>query len=330
MKLLITGAFGNIGKAVIKEAYRRGHKIAVFEIDNKRTRKEAGKYRRKLTGVMYGNIRNPPDVQTAVQGCEAVIHLAAIIPPASKKNRELTLAVNYGGTVNVVNAIKETQRRIPLIFTSSASVIGPTQDQTRIVERNDPLVVTGYYEESKIRCEEFLREEADDYLIFRLAGVLPYFSGFNIIQALSFIEEIYDMHPDMRLEMITDTDVATALLAGVEKLQSETTAKNQAYILAGGENNGWRFRGKEFFSRYFAVFSLPAPSRKYFTKDINAYHLDWYETSESQREFSYQNTTSLEYFNHLRKLISGFSIPIRLFKKLIMSEIVKRSPYYHN
>jgi putative NADH-flavin reductase len=44
MKLLITGSFGNIGKAVINEAYRRGHNITVFEVDNKKTRKNAKKY----------------------------------------------------------------------------------------------------------------------------------------------------------------------------------------------------------------------------------------------------------------------------------------------
>ena len=137
------------------------------------------------------------------------------------------------------------------------------------------------------------------------------------------------MHPDMRLEMITDADVATALVTGVEKLKSETTDKNQAYILAGGENNGWRFIGEEFFSRLFAAFSLPPPDRCYFTRDINAYHLDWYDTSESQREFSYQNTTIEDYFNHLRKQFGVFSLPIRLFQKIIMKEILKRSPYHH-
>ena len=49
MKILITGAFGNIGKAVIEETYQRGHEIIVFEIDNKKTRKEARKYRKKRT-----------------------------------------------------------------------------------------------------------------------------------------------------------------------------------------------------------------------------------------------------------------------------------------
>ena len=32
-EIMITGAFGNIGKAVIEESYKRGHEIKVFEIE---------------------------------------------------------------------------------------------------------------------------------------------------------------------------------------------------------------------------------------------------------------------------------------------------------
>lgn len=139
MKILITGAFGNVGKTVLKEACRRAHEVIVFEVENKKTRKEAKKVKNKIEKVVFGDIRNFDDVKAAVQECDAVIHLAAIIPPLSKKRRELTMDVNFGGTVNLIKAIKETKRAVPFIFTSSASVMGPTQLQNRLVSRNDPL-----------------------------------------------------------------------------------------------------------------------------------------------------------------------------------------------
>ena len=283
MKILITGAFGNIGIAVIKEAYKRNHEILVFEIDNEKTRKTARKYRNKVRDVVYGNIQDFEVVKKAVKESEAVIHLAAIIPPLSKKNRQLTMDVNLGGTRNIVNGIKQTKGDIPFIFTSSASVMGPTQLQDKIVSRNDALVKTGNYEESKIKCEEFLKKNADNYLIFRLAGVLPTFSASSFAGAFSLLEEIFDMHPDMRLEMVMAEDVATALVAGAEKLKSGATSKNQAYILGGGRKNGWQLRGGEFLSRLFGALSLTVPDRKYFTQDINTYHLDWYDTTEAQQ-----------------------------------------------
>ena len=328
MRILITGAFGNIGKAVIEEASKRHHEVIVFEIENKKTRKDARKYREKIKDVFFGDIRNFEDVNKAVRECDAVIHLAAIIPPVSKKHRELTMTVNYGGTVNLINAIKEIKRTIPFIFTSSASVMGPTQLQNKLVGRNDPLVITGNYEESKVKCEDFLKENADNYLIFRLAGVLPTFSALSFMSALPYLEEIFDMHPDMRLEMIMAEDVATALVTGAEKLKSGFTPKNQAYILGGGEKNGWRLRGGELLSLLFWSLSLPVPDQKYFTQDINTYHLDWYETKEAQQEFDFQNHSIDDYFKHMKKTFRIFKLPIILFRKIILKKIVKTSPYY--
>lgn len=328
MKILITGAFGNIGKAVIDESYRRGHELIVFDVENKKTLKDARKYRKKVNNVLFGDIRNFEDVKKAVQECDSVVHLAAIIPPASKKHRELTMDINYGGTVNLIKAIKETKRKIPFIFTSSASVMGPTQLQNKLVDRNDTLVVTGNYEESKIRCEKYLRENADNYLIFRLAGVLSAFSVLSFMSALPMMEELFSMHPDMRLEMIMDLDVATALIVGAEKLHSGATQKNEAYILAGGQKNGWQLRGREFLSRLFGALSLPVPDKKYFTSDINTYNLDWYNTEKAQQEFNFQNHSLEEYLTKIKKEYRIFKLPIILFGKIIMKKLVKLSPYY--
>jgi nucleoside-diphosphate-sugar epimerase len=328
MKLLITGSFGNVGKAVLEEAYVRAHEIIVFDVDNKKTRKAARKYRNKISNVIFGDIRNFGDVKKAVQNCDAVIHLAAIIPPLSKKRRDLTMAVNFGGTVNLINAINETKRNIPFVFTSSASVMGPTQLQDKLVGRNDPLVVTGNYEESKIKCEEFLKEKADNYLVFRLAGVLPAFSVLSFAGSFSLLEELFDMHPDMRLEMIMAADVATALVTGAEKLKSGSTPRNQAYILGGGKENGWQLRGGEFVSCLFGSLSLPVPDQKYFAPDVNTYHLDWYDTKEAQQEFSFQNHNIEDYFENMKKTFRYFKLPIILFRKTIIKKLVKMSPYY--
>ncbi|MGD6808117.1 MAG: NAD-dependent epimerase/dehydratase family protein [Candidatus Bathyarchaeia archaeon] len=327
MKILITGAFGNVGKTVLKEACRRAHEVIVFEVENKKTRKEAKKVKNKIEKVVFGDIRNFDDVKAAVQECDAVIHLAAIIPPLSKKRRELTMDVNFGGTVNLIKAIKETKRAVPFIFTSSASVMGPTQLQNRLVSRNDPLVITGNYEESKIKCEQFLKENADNYLVFRLAGVLPKFSVTSLAGSFSLLEELFDMHPDMRLEMVTAEDVAAALVTGAEKLKEGSTPKNQAYILGGGKQNGWQFRGGEFLSCLFGALSLPVPDKKYFTADLNTYHLDWYDTKEAQQEFSYQNSSFEEYIKNVKKTFRVFKLSILVFRGYIVKRLVKMSPY---
>jgi nucleoside-diphosphate-sugar epimerase len=235
--------------------------------------------------------------------------------------------VNYGGTINLINAIKETKQNLPLVFTSSASVMGPTQLQENIVTRNDPLVITGNYEESKIRCENYLKENADNYLVFRLAGVLPTFSLGGLMGSFSLMEEIFDMHPDMRLEMVMAEDIATALVTGAEKLKEGNTPRNQAYILGGGEKNGWQLRGNEFISRLFGSLALSVPDKKYFTPNLNNYHLDWYDTAEAQQEFDYQKQSFEDYLKRIKKTFVLFKLPIRLLRKFILKRLVKMSPY---
>jgi nucleoside-diphosphate-sugar epimerase len=326
IKVLITGAFGNVGKAVIEEANKRHHEITILEIDNKRTRKAANKYR-KIAKTIFGDIRNFETVKGAIGQVDAVIHLAAIIPPLSKKNREMTMDVNVKGTANLLEAIKQTNPNIPFVFTSSASVMGATQLQDRLVNRNDPLVVTGNYEESKIKCEELLQNNADNYLVFRLAGVLSAFSAGSFGGSFSLMEELFDMHPDMRLEMVMAEDVATALVAGAEKLKAGSTPKNQAYILGGGKMSGWQLRGEEFLSQLFGSLSLPVPDRKYFTKDINTYHLDWYDTEEAQAEFEFQNHTFEDYIKRTKKAFRFFKLPIKLARRMIVNRLANMSPY---
>ena len=206
--------------------------------------------------------------------------------------------------------------------------MGSTQFQNKLVDRNDALVITGNYEESKIKCEDFLKNNADNFLVFRLAGVLPTFSALSFVSAFPFLEEIFDMHHDMRLEMIMAEDVATALLSGAEKLKSGDTQKNQAYILGGGEKNGWQLRGREFLSRLFGSLSLPMSDQKYFTQDIKSYHLDWYDTIEAQQEFNYQNGTFDDYLKRIKKTFRIYKLPIILFRKIIIKKLVKMSPYY--
>jgi hypothetical protein len=133
----------------------------------------------------------------------------------------------------------------------------------------------------------------------------------------------------MRLEMVMAEDVATALVTGAEKLKSGTTPKNQAYILGGGKKNGWQLRGCEFLSSLFGSLSLTVPDRKYFTQDINTYHLDWYDTKKAQQEFNYQNHTFDDYLNQIKKTFRIYRAPIRVLRKIILKRLVKMSPYYN-
>jgi len=75
MNILVTGAYGNIGKAVLEEILKRNHTITVFEKRNKRTQKAARKFRGIIKETIFGDITNYDDVRSAVK--EQVMSLGA-------------------------------------------------------------------------------------------------------------------------------------------------------------------------------------------------------------------------------------------------------------
>ena len=82
--------------------------------------------------------------------------MAAILPPMSERNGALSDAVNIGGTENVIRAIKSSNPKPGLVFTSSMSVMGADKNRKPPVKVTDPLVVSSNYTRQKIRCEEIL------------------------------------------------------------------------------------------------------------------------------------------------------------------------------
>lgn len=104
--------------------------------------------------------------------------------------------------------------------------------------------------------------------------------------------------------------------------------KTKHIFLLVVKKNGWQQRGGEFLSRLFESLSLPTPDQKYFTQNINTYHLDWYDTKEAQKEFNFQNHSIDDYFKHMKRAYGIFKLLIIIFRKSIMKKLVKMSPYY--
>ena len=93
MHVLVTGGFGSVGKSTVDELLKDGHTVRVFEKETPVNRKLARKYRKKVE-VRFGNLLNVGDVRDAVTGTEAVIHLAAVIPPLADRLPRLAEHVN--------------------------------------------------------------------------------------------------------------------------------------------------------------------------------------------------------------------------------------------
>jgi nucleoside-diphosphate-sugar epimerase len=117
MHVIVTGAAGNIGGWVVRELTAHGHDVRA--LDNRPL--HAGLRGERVTPV-YADIGDPLVVMTAVDGCDAIAHLAAYPSPGRVTTAEL-LRVNVIGTQNVLDAA--TAAGIGrVVLTSSVGALG--------------------------------------------------------------------------------------------------------------------------------------------------------------------------------------------------------------
>ncbi len=96
MKILVTGAAGRLGEAVLAEAQGR-HETIAFDI-----REPAGK---KPAGFIVGDVSNLEDVLRAAEGCQAIIHPAGLTGAHLQTHAQADfIRINVTGTHNVLQA----------------------------------------------------------------------------------------------------------------------------------------------------------------------------------------------------------------------------------
>jgi UDP-glucose 4-epimerase len=125
MKALVTGGAGFIGSNLVDRLVADGHEVVV--LDNLSTgRRENLAAALPRIDFREGDLRDRTAVADAVQGCEVVFHQAALAAVARSVENPLEVTeVNVGGTLNVLNAARESGAR-RVVFASSSSVYGDT------------------------------------------------------------------------------------------------------------------------------------------------------------------------------------------------------------
>lgn len=149
---LVTGATGAVGPRVVASLLDAGYRIRTFSID------PPGKNLWPVSvETRIGDITNPADVLSSMQGVDAVIHLAALLhifnPPSSL--RGLYERVNVDGTAIVVKAAMEAGVR-RIVFSSTIAVYGDSQG--RILTEETPPHPNTFYGQTKHQAERIVLE----------------------------------------------------------------------------------------------------------------------------------------------------------------------------
>lgn len=127
-KILLTGSEGFIGSHLTEELVKQGFEVKAFVLYNSFNTwgwlDTLPKYIMDHVEVFTGDIRDPHGVKTAMEGCDAVFHLAALIAiPFSYHSPDAYVDTNIKGTLNVLQAARDLEVERVLI-TSTSEVYG--------------------------------------------------------------------------------------------------------------------------------------------------------------------------------------------------------------
>ena len=144
-KVLVTGADGFIGSHLTESLVRQGFKVRAFVYYNSFNSwgwlDHCGEDVKGQFEVFAGDIRDPHGVKSAMTGCDAVLHLAALIGiPFSYHSPSTYVETNINGTLNVLQAARDLGVS-RIIHTSTSEVYGTAQF-VPITEQHPPRSIT--------------------------------------------------------------------------------------------------------------------------------------------------------------------------------------------
>jgi len=154
-KILVTGADGFIGSHLTEHLIHAGYDVRAFVLYNSFNSwgwlDRASPEIRNSLDVFAGDIRDPNGVRRALQGCDVVLHLAALIAiPYSYHSPDTYVDTNVKGTLNVVQAARDLGARV--VHTSTSEVYGTAR--TVPIREDHPLQAQSPYSASKIGADQ--------------------------------------------------------------------------------------------------------------------------------------------------------------------------------
>jgi len=253
MKLFITGATGFVGAHVARLAAEQGAELWALARPTSDTSRLP-----KNAEVVLGDLREPAKFASALQGCEALIHVAADyrlwVP-----NPDDMYKANVEGTRELLRLTREAG--VPrVVYTSSVATMGFKADGT-IVDEETPVTeadMIGHYKRSKWLAEQVAMEAVrarQQVIILNPTTPIgsldtkPTPTGRIIVD---FLNRNFPAYVDTGLNLVDVDEIARIHLVALER-----GTPGERYIL-GGEN----LTLKQILDRLAAITGLPSPTMK--------------------------------------------------------------------
>lgn len=150
-RVLVVGGAGYIGAHVCESLVSAGYQVRIFDdFSNGLRRRVDGKF----DDVQVGDVLDRQATLSALNGIDAVIHLAAKKAVGESVENPLKYYQNnVGGILNLLAAMASTGVK-KLVFSSTAAVYSPSEKDA--IEESDPTVPLSPYGATKLLSEQII------------------------------------------------------------------------------------------------------------------------------------------------------------------------------
>ena len=325
--VLVTGACGLVGRATVTALRARGLPVVATDLGSRANREHAASLPAdRDLAWRWADLTAPEQARGLVKASapRAVVHLAAVIPPACYDDPGLAESVNVGGTRHLTEAVVDHAPQARFVHASSVAVHGsrnPHRD-LGLLGPDTPLAPSDLYGRHKAAAEEVVRAIATPWVVLRLGGVMTTeVSGGNDADTSYFSASLPD---DGRIQTVDVRDVARAFAAAVD-------ADVVGEILMIGGDESHRLVQRDIATGYTAALGMdgavPAGLPGDPDDDSTWFATDWMDTARAQEALGFQQVSWPRLLEEVREQVGWKRYLLRLVGPPMHALAVRRSPY---
>jgi nucleoside-diphosphate-sugar epimerase len=274
MKILVTGAFGTVGRHAVPALMAQGHKIRCLTLNPTEDDRVSVEHFTGPVEMVPGDLRRVVDLAPAVEGVDMVVHLAGINSPACDDDPAAAGDVNVGGTDNLMRHVVRQKRPPRVLLASTARVLGYADSSHSPRKPTDKPAPTDVFGRQKLAAERVVQGATGvSTCVLRLAQV-PALSPPTPHPAM------FDIDLDGRIELLHPADAGLAIANAVKTEE----AWGHTWLVGGGSRCQLTFR--QYLTAFMDAFGVGMlPDDCFSGAHIST---DWLVTDESQRVLDYQ------------------------------------------